>query len=50
VAQLIKESACNVDNPGFNPRVGEIPWKRKWQPTPVILPGKSHEQRSLAGY
>ena len=26
------------------------PWKRKWQPTPSFLPGKSHEQRSLAGY
>ena len=25
-------------------------WKRKWQPTPVLLPGKSHEQRSLVGY
>ena len=28
----------------------EDPWRRKWQPTPVSLPGKSHEQRSLAGY
>ena len=34
---------------GFNPRVGEIPWRRKWQPTPA-LPGKSHGQRSLVGY
>ena len=25
-------------------------WKRKWQPTPVLLPGKSHGQRSLVGY
>ena len=25
-------------------------WRRKWQPTPVLLPGKSHGQRSLAGY
>ena len=25
-------------------------WRRKWQPSPVFLPGKSHEQRSLAGY
>ena len=30
--------------------VGKIPWSRKWQPTPVFLPGKSHGQRSLAGY
>ena len=28
---------------------GKIPWSRKWQPTPVFLPGKSHGQRSLAG-
>ena len=35
---------------GFNPWVGKIPWSRKWQPTPVFLPGKSHRQRSLVGY
>ena len=29
----------------FNLLVGKIPWRRKWQPTPVFLPGKSHEQR-----
>ena len=34
----------------FNPWVGKIPWSRKWQPTLVFLPGKSHRQRSLAGY
>ena len=32
---------------GFHPWV---PWRKKWQPTPVFLPGKSHGQRSLAGY
>ena len=32
------------------PRSREIPWKRKWQPTPVFLPKNSHEQRSLVGY
>ena len=30
--------------------VGKIPWRRKWQPTPVLLPGKSHGQKSLIGY
>ena len=35
--------------PGFDPWVGKIPWRRKWQPTPVSLPGKSHGQRSLVG-
>ena len=34
----------------FDPWVGEIFWSRKWQPTPVFLLGKSHGQRSLAGY
>ena len=36
--------------PGFDPRVGKFPWRRKWQPTPVLLPGKSHGWRSLVGY
>ena len=45
-----KASACNGGRPGFNPWVGKIPWRRKWQPTPVLLPGKFHEQRSLVGY
>jgi len=36
--------------PGFNPCVGKIPWIRKWLPTPVFLPGKSHGQRSQADY
>ena len=30
--------------------VGKIPWRRKWQPTPVFLPGESHGRRSLADY
>ena len=35
---------------GFDPWVGKVPWRRKWQPTSIILPGESHEQRSLVGY
>ena len=31
----------------FNPWVGKIPWRRKWQPTPLFLPGEFHGQRSL---
>ena len=27
-----------------------IPWRRKWQPTPGLLPGKSYGRRSLVGY
>jgi len=34
----------------FNPWAGKIPWSRKWQPVPVFLPGKFHEQRSLDSY
>ena len=36
--------------PGFDLWVGKISWRREWLPTPVFLPGKSHGQRSLAGY
>ena len=36
--------------PRFDPLVRKIPWRRKWQPTPVFLPGESHGQRSLVGY
>ena len=36
--------------PRFDPWVGKILWRRKWQPTPVFLPGKSHEQGGLQGY
>ena len=35
---------------GFDPWVGKIPWKGKWQPIPVFLPGESRGQGSLAGY
>jgi len=45
-----KESTCQCRRCEFNPWVRKIPWRRKWQLTPVCLPGKSHGQRSLAGY
>ena len=34
----------------LDPWIRKISWRRKWQPTLVFLPGKSHEQRSLVGY
>ena len=34
---------------GFVTYISKL-WSKKWQPTPVFLPGKSHGQRSLAGY
>ena len=45
-----KEPTCQSKRCKFDPWVGKIPWRRKWQPTPVFLPGRSHGQRSLAGY
>ena len=45
-----KKNGSSGSRPGFNPWVRKIPWKRKWQPTPVLLPGKSHGQRSLVDY
>ena len=47
---VVKESASQCRNQGFDPGIKKIPWRRKWQPTPVFLPGESHGQRSLAGY
>ena len=45
------ESVClQCRRPGFDPWIGKIPWRRKWQPTPVFLPGESHGRRSLVGY
>ena len=45
-----KEPSSQCRRHGFTPWVGKIPWSRKWQPTLVFLPGKSHEQRSLVSY
>ena len=45
-----KESTCQCTKYGFKPWVGKNPWRRKWQLSPVFLPGKSHGQRSLVGY
>ena len=45
-----KESTYLCGRRGFDPWVGKKPWRRKWQPNPVFLPGKFHGQRSLLGY
>ena len=50
MAQTVKASAYNSGYPGSIPGFGKIPWRRKWQPTPVFFPGKSHGQRNLVGY
>ena len=48
-----KESACQCrrhKRHEFDTWIGKVPWSRKWQPTPLFLPGKFHGQKSLAGY
>ena len=48
-----KESTCQGrrrQRHALDPWVGKIPWRRKWQPNPVFLPGKFQEKRSLADY
>ena len=45
-----KESPCQCRICGFHPWVKKISWRRKWQPTPVFLPGKSHVQRNSVSY
>ena len=44
-----RELACQCRSHRFAPCVRKIPWRRKWQPTPVSLPRKPHGQRSLIG-
>ena len=45
-----KDPTCQCRRCGFDPWVGKISWRRKWQPTPVFIPGKSHVQRRLVCY
>ena len=49
---VVKKPPANAGNRRcvFSPWLGKMPWRRKWQPTPVSVPGESHGQRSLAGY
>ena len=46
VVQMIK----NLPAIQFDPWVRKVPWRRKWQPIPLLLPRESHEQRNLVGY
>ena len=48
---VVKNPFANAgDIKQFDSWVGKIPWRRKWHPTPVFLPGESRGQRSLPGY
>ena len=46
----VKNLSLQCGRPKFYPWVGKIPWRRKWQLTPVFFSEKSHGQRSLVGY
>ena len=46
----VKVSAHNAGDLGSIPGSGRFPWRRKWQLTPVFLPGESHGWRNLMGY
>ena len=53
VALVVKNPPANAGDAreyGFDPWVGKIPWRRKWQPSPLFLPGKAQGQRGLVGY
>ena len=45
-----EEPVCQCRRQELDPWARKIPWRREWQPTPVLLPGEAHGQRSLAGY
>ena len=50
VVKNLPANAEGAGDAGSIPGSGRFPWSRKWQPTPVFLPGKFHGQRSLVGY
>ena len=51
VALVTKNPPADAGDLGeFDPWVRKSSWKRAWQPTPILLPGEYHRQKSLAGY
>ena len=50
ILSCVSDGKESSKKPGFNAWVRKITWRRKWQPTPVFLPGEFHGQRSLEGY
>ena len=49
---VVKNPSANAGDTGdgFDPWVGKVPWRKKWQPIPVFLPGKFHTLKTLMGY
>ena len=50
VGGSVAKNLCQCSRRRFDLWAGKIPWRRKWQPTPIFLPEKSHRQRSLVCY
>ena len=50
VVKNLPANAGGIKDVGSVPASGKMPWRSKWQPTPLFLPGESHGQRSLVGY
>ena len=52
VVLVVKNLPANAEDMRceFDPWVRKVPWRRVWQPIPILLPGESHGQRSLVGY
>ena len=50
MAQMVKDLPANAGDSGSIPGSGRFPWRREWQPTPVLLPGESHGPWSPVGY
>ena len=50
VVKNLPANAGDIRDLGSIPGLGKSPWRRARQPTPVFLPGESHEQRRLVGY
>ena len=47
---MVENLPVSIEDPGSIPWLGRFPRRRKWQPTQIFLPGRSHGPRSLAGY
>ena len=47
---VVKNLSASAGDVGWIPWSGRFPWRRKWQHTPIFLPGKFHRQRSLLDY
>ena len=50
VKNLLANAGLSLRRHRFDPQVEKIPWRREWQPSPVLLPGESHGGSSLVGY